>query len=58
MTRFLDFARPLAVRLDRTDLTQVIDRAIGDVEKHQPPFDVAIYKNYSPEIPPFLSTVN
>jgi two-component system sensor histidine kinase HydH len=54
VTRFLDFARPLAVRLDRTDLTQVIDQAIGDVEKHQPPFDVTIYKNYSPEIPPFF----
>jgi signal transduction histidine kinase len=54
VTRFLDFARPLAVRLERTDLTQVIDRAIADVERHSPPFDVAIYKNYSPDIPPFL----
>ncbi len=54
VTRFLDFARPLAVRLDKTDLTQVIDQAISDVEKHQPPLDVTIYKNYSPEIPPFF----
>ena len=54
VTRFLDFARPLALRLEKTDLTQVIDRAIADVEKHQPPFDIAIYKNYSPDIPPFL----
>jgi two-component system, NtrC family, sensor histidine kinase HydH len=54
VTRFLDFARPLAVRLEKTDLTQVIDQAISDVEKHQPPFDVTIYKNYSPEIPPFF----
>lgn len=54
VTRFLDFARPLAVRLEKTDLTQVIDQAIGDVEKHQPPFEVTIYKNYSPEIPPFF----
>lgn len=54
VTRFLDFARPLAVRLEKTDLTQVIDRAVADVERHQPPFDVTIYKNYSPEIPPFL----
>jgi signal transduction histidine kinase len=54
VTRFLDFARPLAVRLDKTDLTQVIDQAVSDVEKHQPPFDVKIYKNYSPEIPPFF----
>jgi signal transduction histidine kinase len=41
------------VRLETTDLTQVIDQAISDVEKHQPPLDVTIYKNYSPEIPPF-----
>ncbi len=54
VTRFLDFARPLAVRLERTDLTHVIDQAVTDVEKHQPPFDVTIYKNYSPEIPPFF----
>jgi len=54
VTRFLDFARPLAVRLDKTDLTQVIDQAVSDVEKHQPPLDVTIYKNYSPEIPPFF----
>jgi two-component system sensor histidine kinase HydH len=54
VTRFLDFARPLALRLEKTDLTQVIDRAILDVEKHTPPLDVVIYKNYSPDIPPLL----
>ena len=54
VTRFLDFARPLAVRLEKTDLSQVIDRAVADVEKHQPPYDVTIYKNYSPDIPPFF----
>ena len=54
VTRFLDFARPLAVRLEKTDLTQLIDRAAADVEKHSPPFDVTIYKNYAPDIPPFL----
>jgi two-component system sensor histidine kinase HydH len=54
VTRFLDFARPLAVRLEKTDLARLIDRAIADVEKHSPPFGVSIYKNYSPDIPPFL----
>lgn len=54
VTRFLDFARPLALRPEKTDVTQVIDRAVSDVENHQPPFEVAIYKNYSPDIPPFL----
>jgi len=54
VTRFLDFARPLSLRLEKTDLTQLIDRAIAEVEKHRPPFDVTIYKNYSPDIPPIL----
>jgi signal transduction histidine kinase len=54
VTRFLDFARPLALRLEKADLAQVIDRAVADVEKHTPPFDIAIYKNHSPDIPPFL----
>jgi signal transduction histidine kinase len=54
VTRFLDFARPLAIRLEKTDLAQVIDQAVSDIEKHSPPLEVAIYKNYSPEIPPFL----
>ena len=54
VTRFLDFARPLSVRRETTDLIQVIDRAVDEVEKHSPPLDVTIYKNYSPDIPPFL----
>jgi signal transduction histidine kinase len=53
VTRFLDFARPLALRPEKTDLDKMIDRAIDQVERHQPPFDVSIYKNYSPDIPPF-----
>lgn len=53
VTRFLDFARPLALRLEKTDITEVIDEAVAQVEKHTPPLDVSIYKNYSPEIPPF-----
>ena len=54
VSRFLDFARPLAVRLEKTDLAQLIDRAVADVEKHSPPFDISIYKNYAPDIRPFL----
>jgi signal transduction histidine kinase len=54
VSRFLDFARPLALRLELTDLTQVIDQAVTDVGNHRPPFDVVIYKNYSPDIPPFF----
>ncbi|MGP0071603.1 MAG: two-component system sensor histidine kinase NtrB [Bryobacteraceae bacterium] len=54
VTRFLDFARPLVLRLEKTDITEVIDEAVAQVEKHTPPLEVSIYKNYSPDIPPFL----
>lgn len=51
ITRFLDFARPLQLRLDPADLAQTLDRAIAAVERESP--RVTIYKNYDPEIPPF-----
>jgi two-component system, NtrC family, sensor histidine kinase HydH len=54
VTRFLDFARPLELRLEKTEITELIDEAVAEVEKHTPPLDVSIYKSYSPEIPPFL----
>src|SRR5579862_3004355 len=53
VTRFLDFARPLVLRLEPTDLNEVVDEAVAQVEKHTPPLDVSIYKNYSPDIAPF-----
>ena len=53
ITRFLDFARPLALRPEVADISQVIDLAVTEVERHRPPFPIAIYKNYSPDIPPF-----
>jgi two-component system, NtrC family, sensor histidine kinase HydH len=51
ITRFLQFARPLRARLETADLAQTLDRAIALVEREAP--EVAIYKNYAPEIPPF-----
>ncbi len=51
ITRFLDFARPLQLRLDRADLSQTLDRAVAAAERETP--RVAIYKNYGLEIPPF-----
>jgi two-component system, NtrC family, sensor histidine kinase HydH len=53
VTRFLDFARPLALRLEQTEIAEVIDEAVAQVEKHTPPLEVSIYKNYSPDIAPF-----
>lgn len=51
ITRFLDFARPLRIRPDQTDLTQTLDRAVAAAVREKP--QIAIYKNYAPEIPPF-----
>jgi two-component system, NtrC family, sensor histidine kinase HydH len=51
ITRFLDFARPLQLRLESADLTQTLDRAVAAAGREAP--QVAIYTNYAPEIPPF-----
>ena len=51
VTRFLEFARPLQVRVAQAELTPVIDRAVVQVERERP--GVTIWKNYSPEIPHF-----
>ncbi len=51
VTRFLQFARPLHLRMDREDLTRTLDRAITLAEREAP--GIAIYRNYAPEIPPF-----
>ena len=51
VTRFLQFARPLQLRLETADLAQALDRAVTMVEQEAP--GIAIYKNYEPGIPPF-----
>ena len=53
VTRFLEFARPLELKPARAELATVIDRAIAQLERHSPPYDVAVYRNYSPAVPPF-----
>src|SRR5204862_3876865 len=51
ITRFLQFARPLELRLDAEDLAHLLDRAISEAEREAP--GIAVYRNYAPEIPPF-----
>ena len=51
VTRFLQFARPLQLQLANADLAHVLDRAIAAAEREA--HEVAIYKAYAPEIPPF-----
>ncbi len=53
VTRFLEFARPLELRPQEADLTEVTDRAIAQLERLTPRLDVAVYKNYSPDVAPF-----
>jgi len=51
ITRFLDFARPLKLKLESTDVMQVLDQAVDRLQRHTPPFDVTIHRNYSPDMP-------
>lgn len=52
ITRFLDFARPLKLRVEPgSDLTTILDKAVDQVQRHSPPFDVTIHRNYSPDVP-------
>ncbi|MEO8662104.1 MAG: ATP-binding protein [Bryobacteraceae bacterium] len=51
ITRFLDFARPASLRLLPADLAATLDLAVTRIERHNPPFPVSIYRNYSPDIP-------
>jgi len=51
VTRFLQFARPLELRPEKADLSQMLDRAIAIAEREVD--GVAIYRNYAPEIRPF-----
>jgi signal transduction histidine kinase len=52
ITRFLEFARPMHLRREKVDITQSLDQAIRELERHNPPFPVAVHRNYAPEIPP------
>ena len=51
ITRFLEFARPVRLRLIETDLTQVIDGAIEELSRRNPPLPVTVHRNYSLDTP-------
>ena len=53
ITRFLEFARPLHLRLETADVSACMDRAVVQAEKHNPPLGVSFYRNYSPDVRPF-----
>jgi two-component system sensor histidine kinase HydH len=54
ITRFLEFARPRNLRLEKTDLHAMLDHAIErfDREKSGAAASVTVIKNYSPDVPP------
>jgi len=54
ITRFLDFARPQHLRLEKGDIDELLDHVIQrfEREKSGAAASVSIYKNYSPDIPP------
>ena len=53
VTRFLEFARPLALRTEPCELTEVVDSAVARLERDGKGGHVAVYKNYSPDVRPF-----
>ncbi len=53
VTRFLEFARPLQLKLAVVDIAEVLDRAVALVERDAPRYGVTFYKNYSPDLAPF-----
>ena len=54
ITRFLDFARPRNLRMEKTSLHALLDQAIDrfDREKSGAAASVTVFKNYSPDVPP------
>ncbi|MBS1876122.1 MAG: hypothetical protein JSU00_23115 [Acidobacteria bacterium] len=53
ITRFLEFARPLKLRLEAADVTACLERAVAQAERHSPPLGVSFFRNYSPDVRPF-----
>jgi signal transduction histidine kinase len=54
ITRFLDFARPQHLKMEKGDLAAMLDHAIEQFEreKSDAAASVTVFKNYSPDIPP------
>jgi len=52
ITRFLEFARPMQLRLAATPLSEILDRAVAQLERHNPPYPVSVYKNFALDVPP------
>jgi signal transduction histidine kinase len=51
VTRFLDFARPLHAELSPQQITNVLDRALQDVDFEKKDAPVRVERNYQPDLP-------
>lgn len=51
ITRFLEFARPLKLRLSDVDLNTLLDRAVEELTRQSPEHPPLIHRNYDPAIP-------
>jgi signal transduction histidine kinase len=51
ITRFLEFARPVHLQVRETDITRVLDAAVAEFERHNPPLPVTVHRNYLPDLP-------
>ncbi|MCL4792994.1 MAG: hypothetical protein KJZ84_00455 [Bryobacteraceae bacterium] len=51
VSRFLEFARPLKLRLAPTDLNALADQAISHLERERPEAAAQFHKNYDPAVP-------
>jgi signal transduction histidine kinase len=53
VSRFLEFARPLELRLEATDVNELLDRAAARLERDGAAGRITIFRNYSPDLSPF-----
>jgi two-component system, NtrC family, sensor histidine kinase HydH len=53
VSRFLDFARPLQLKLETAALPDVIDDAVAEARREASARRVSIYRNDSPDLRPF-----
>lgn len=52
MVRFLDFARPLELRREPVAAAGLLDEAVSEIERRNPPPTARVVKNYSPDLRP------
>jgi signal transduction histidine kinase len=51
VTRFLEFARPLQLRLARVDVHALLDEAIQNFQRQDPARSISIHRGYDPSVP-------